>query len=375
MKNIFVFLGLSFLVIGFPQIGQAQLFDDLFDDEDFTEKTEPSPAASVSVPPASTLTPVRASPAQSAPRSAPAPISSARPISPAPAVSSVSASNIAPVPSSPPATFSLPAPSSSEGLLSSRPSNVPQLGSSSQMPTLGKKSSSSSSRKEETDKEGLSLFEMRAKRTGTKTDSNISNFDIAGIQLRMIPDEVLEIAQENGFSLKFINHSVPDLNKWRYHQSCLQGLFSGYSGLQDCIKEKSKETNSRYVNRMVFEKKKAKEFLTVEFTSNASENHAFRIYYENKGNHSLGTTSEAHYLKTKRRQDFLRTLLRKYGRPDDDNSLVWGVAGFGAVMSADISDSFQDVTILLEDITLEDVDFDNISAEDAREQPATSFGF
>lgn len=400
MKRFFILFISGLLSFSAPQSASAQMLDDLFDDEDFAfsrveemqkeeakrreEKDEPVPAAGSAAGPASVPVSAAAAPAFSAgpatpvPAASPAPVSGALPAARAGASGTGSAPDFS-GPATPAAsagrenapqdqrrpTFSLS--TSSGGAIGGGAPALPHLGSGkAPVPSLG--------RGRKTEDENLSLFEMRAKRTKIG-DSNVMAFDIAGIRLKMTPAEVFEHAVSNGFSLKFKNHNVPTLDEWKYRRQCMQNSVFRYANVKMCIKEAAQLNRNEYVNMMVFENKARRETLTVEFTSNFSNNQAFSIRYVSKGDHSLGTTEEALYWKSKRRQDFLQTLIKKYGQPDDELSLLWGMAGLGATLNAEISPSFLDAVIVLEDRTMSDSDFDGISMEDSKETSTGMFSF
>lgn len=380
MKRIFVFI-FGMMILFSPFRGAAQLMDDLFEEEDFdaseikkmqreeaerkkeeaeTSKDSPAPEKTVSAPVRQNPPPVR-------------PIPSAPPVQPVSGAAALPAAENQPAPAA-----EIPAASAKNqqtfDLLGAGPREIkapslPQIGSGKApaLPDLGSKAG----RRED---ENLSLFEMRAKKTGA-SDTNVLNLDIAGIRLKMTPEEVMEKALEAGFSVKFQDRKIPTLNEWKYSRLCMQQMLFKYDNKKHCVQELAQYNNSEYISRLVFENKDRRETLTVEFASRFAENQAYRIRYVSKGDHSLGTTDEAHYLKTKRRQEFLRLLVMKYGAPDDEQALLWGVSGFGATLQAELSDSFLDASLVLEDPSIENEDFDNMSVQDAKNPSIEKFSF
>lgn len=396
MKRFFILFISGLLSFSAPRSASAQMLDDLFDDEDFAssrveemqkkeaerqkeeKKDEPAPAvrpAAAAAPAAAPVPVPSAAPSVSAGRiAAPA----AGGASAAGAASAAGTSGRAGTPASGTSdgrantpqdpkrsTFSLS--TSSGGPIGGGTPALPHLGSGkAPVPSLG--------RGRKTEDENLSLFEMRAKKTKIG-DSNVMAFDIAGVRLKMTPAEVFEHATANGFALKLKKHNVPTLDEWKYRRQCMENMVFQFANVKMCIKEAAQLNNNEYVNLMIFENKPRRETLTVEFTSNFSNNQAYSIRYVSKGDHSLGTTEEALYWKSKRRQDFLQTLIKKYGQPDDELSLLWGMAGLGATLNAEISPSFLDAVIVLEDRTMADSDFDGLSMEDAKNKSTGMFGF
>lgn len=382
MKRVFVFIfGMMFLFSPFR--AAAQLLDGLFEEEDFESseiekmqkeeaerkkeevealKNAPSAEKPVSAPAGQNMQTGQNPPAV---QSVPVPVSAAA--APAP----TAANQTAPAASAPSAavknqqTFDL----LDAGPQEMRTPSLPLIGSG-KAPTLPDLGSKAGRREDE----NLSLFEMRAKKTGA-SDTNVLKFDIAGIRLKMTPEEVMERALSAGFSVKFQDRKIPTLNEWKYHRLCMQQMLFKYDIRKRCVQEIAQYNNSEYVSRLVFENKDRRETLTVEFASRFAENQAYRIRYVSKGDHSLGTTDEAHYFKTKRRQEFLKLLITKYGVPDDEQALLWGVSGVSATLQADLSDSFLDASLVLEDLSIENKDFDNMSVQDAKNPSIEKFSF
>lgn len=346
MKRFFILLAASLLS---PNAG-AQMLDSLYDDDDF------QPVASVvSSAPAAPSVPAASSPAATAPAAQPA------------------APRFTPTLPSAPKPAPQPAPAASSKK-AEQPPALPALGTGAQkenMPALGKRTVAKKD-------SGASLYEMRMKKRKKKTGASVADkFDVAGIGLKMNPDAVIASAREKGFTLKRVNRGIPELNEWRYKRDCLKGPAYGlkYSDMKYCIDELAKNDNMKYVQHLFFENKGRRERLYVDFTSLFSGNQAFRIRYVGKGDHSLGATAEGIHLKNKRRADFLRSLMEKYGQPDDEDALIWGGAGDGAVLSAEISDTFLDASIVLENTSLEDDDFDKMVDDDTKTSADGQFNF
>lgn len=351
MKRFFILLTAAMLS---PNAG-AQMLDNLYDDDDFQS----------------------VAPVQSAPVSAPVPSvqPAAAPAQPAAAAVPSAASRFTPtLPPVQKQSAKTPAEQPKQAAPKPAEPALPALGTGAQkdnMPALGKKTS----QKKESSQ---SLYEMRLKKRKKKAGASAADkFDVAGIGLKMGPDAVIAAAQGRGFALKRINRGIPELNEWRYKRDCLKGPAYGlkYSDMKYCIDELAKDDNMKYVQHLFFENKGRRERLYVDFTSSYSGNLAFRIHYVGKGDHSLGATAEGVHLKNKRRSDFLRSLMEKYGRPDDEDALIWGGAGDGAVLSAEISDTFLDASIVLEDTSLEDDDFDKMVDDDAKAPSDGRFNF
>ena len=334
MKQVFIL----FSMLLFSPAVSAQMMDDLFDEDDLQ----------------SSLPSADGPKAKSAPLSAVAPQNVRKaPVPSKPAVRT--AERPAPKPAAKPAEPALPALGNAE---------------KERMPSVGKNVAPK--------KSGMSLYEMRLQKIKKKkADSRVDKFDVAGVSLKQQPEQAIGAATARGFKLKRVSRSIPQLDEWRYRRDCLNGAAAGkkYSDMKYCVDELAKHDNSQYIQQLFFENKSKKERLYVDFTSFYTGNRVFRIRYVGKGDHSLGVTEEGVYLKNARRRDFLQLLIQKYGAPDDEDSLIWGGAGDGAVLSAEITETFLDASVVLEDVSLEDDDFDKMSDKDADTVSDTRFSF
>lgn len=348
MRKFFIFM---FLFLSIPS-AFAQGLDDLFADEDFISDLPPV-ETQTQAPPVRTDLPVVQTPVTTTP------------------VPVVAPSQQMPQPVRP-VTETLQ-PSNEAGLLSRLSSSTPAVpqvgqGTTPKLPDLGKKKKTSSN------EESLSLFERRMMKAGSfQTDA--SQFDISGIMLGMSPEEVIEVAMANGFSLKFSNSKIPLFLEWKYKLECQKQNLIQFAAVKNCIKETAQSNNERYIEKLVFEKPSHKETLTVTFTSNFARNGAYRIRYVNKGNHSWGDTAEGMYLKRKRRQDFWRSVIQKYGHPDDEIAMMWSDSIDGASLQADMTPTFLDASLVLEDLSMTDEDSEGMRAQDIKDGPISSFSF
>ncbi|MCQ2914269.1 MAG: hypothetical protein MJ247_03645 [Alphaproteobacteria bacterium] len=224
--------------------------------------------------------------------------------------------------------------------------------------------------------EGLSLFDIRNKSKKGHLKTKAENFDIAGIKLKMTPEEVIEAIAEYNFKLVRVKNHIPELHQWRIKQDCLKERANApYRIRKYCLHEIAKEQEVEFVEAMLFEKKYNKEKIIVEFTSATTGNKCYHIRYIAKGDHSLGVTKEGVYLKNKRRQEFLEQLISKYGEPTDADTMTWGEIGFGAALVADITDTFLDASVDLVDTSIDDDDFDEIMKESKNFDKYNEFSF
>lgn len=387
MKKFFIFG----LFLCFSGSLFAQSLDDLFDESDFSsepasEEKETKPASLKPVePPASGSSTTASAAGTASSFAAPSPAASpdrpqqaSQPPASAPEPSTVGSKGIPmtfDVPQTSPSALTLPysgrssapaetiAPATGAGLLS-------RLATDSPAPDLPMLGARAKAKKEE----NLSLFERRRREIGD-SDINVESFDIAGMMLGMTPSDIMEVATANGFSVKFQNRKIPPFLQWKYKKECLKETAFSYAALKQCIRETAWKSQEEYISRLQFEKPEMKEKIVVEFTSTFGGNQAYRIHYVSKGDHSLGSTSEARYQKSRRRRDFLYAVMQKYGQPDDEDALLWGMKDEGAYLEADISPALMDVSLTLENMDLTDEDSDNMFLADKKDGLGNKFSF
>lgn len=388
MKKFFIFG----LFLCFSGALSAQSLDDLFDESDFASEPGAEEKAKTAAPkPVDTKSAKPVAPAPSSAKAAPVSAAVPMPVpsQSQPAQAQPSGSQSAPasvgsrgiprtfdVPKSSPSALTLPysggasepaetiAPSTGAGLLSRLAADSPAP----DLPMLGARA------KAKEEKENLSLFERRRREIGD-SDINVESFDIAGMMLGMTPADIMEVATANGFSVKFQNRKIPPFLQWKYKKECLKETAFSYAALKQCIRETAWKSQEEYISRLQFEKPEMKEKIVVEFTSTFGGNQAYRIHYVSKGDHSLGSTSEARYQKSRRRRDFLYAVMQKYGQPDDEDALLWGMKDEGAYLEADISPALMDVSLTLENMDLTDEDSDNMFLADKKDGLGNKFSF
>lgn len=212
------------------------------------------------------------------------------------------------------------------------------------------------------DKEAISFLELRRKKS--TFNSNVKNFDVAGLTLGMTPKEIIDTAEANGFILKTKNERTPAFLEWQYKKACREERVSVHSALKKCANKNAEEANKRYIDRLIFEKRELKERLSIYFTSPFQGNKAFRIVYKNTSNHSWNNSDEGRYYKQKRFTDFWSFISQKYGPADDEDAMIWGNSEEGATLHVKLTPAFQDGYITLEDLTMTDNDSENMEASD-----------
>ena len=118
--------------------------------------------------------------------------------------------------------------------------------------------------------------------------------------------------------------------------------------IHNCIVEMAQNDEVHYVSSLTFAKPSAAEYMQVLFSNIDSGNAAFKIYYENEGDNSLGFTRKNLALKISRRDAFWKQIYDTYGYPDDADALIWGDPQ-RAYMKVQMQGSNYNAYIILED--------------------------
>ncbi|MBR4926802.1 MAG: hypothetical protein IKY98_00590 [Alphaproteobacteria bacterium] len=193
---------------------------------------------------------------------------------------------------------------------------------------------------------------------------DVRGFEVAGIALGMTPDEVMEITKMMGYKRTDIRYGIPMYRSAFYEQNCRDRRIHVLNDVRECIEKQADRDRVKYVSSMTFAKPKTKEYLRVLFTTYATDNQAFKIYYESEGDNSL-TMTQRNLAKQLRRKDmFWRMMFENYGLPDDSELILWGNPD-KAYMQAVMTGSAYNAYIVLEDKEIQDEDY--FVAEDERE--------
>lgn len=193
---------------------------------------------------------------------------------------------------------------------------------------------------------------------------DVRSFEISGLALGMTPDEVVDIMYENGFKRTDIRYGIPMFRSAFYEQNCRDRRVHILDEVRKCIERQADRDDVKYVSSMTFKKPATKEYIRVLFTSYATDNQVFKIYYESEGDNSL-TMTQRNLAKQLRRKDmFWRMMFENYGLPDDSELIVWGDPD-SAYMQAVMTGSSYNAYIVLEDKNIQDDDY--FAAEDEKD--------
>lgn len=183
---------------------------------------------------------------------------------------------------------------------------------------------------------------------------DVRSFDISGIELGMTPDEVAEEAKDRGYEITKIEHGIPLHLTSFYKEKC--NPRSRAIEKQNCIIEQATADEVYYVSSMTMSRPQTAEYMQVLFSTTATDNVAYKIYYENKGDNSLNYTRKNLAKKIRRRDAFWNLIYETYGQPDDKDNMIWGNPQ-EAYMQAMMQGSAYNAYIVLEDKNITDEDY------------------
>ena len=207
------------------------------------------------------------------------------------------------------------------------------------------------------------IAERRLKNASSKYQSPLGGrhdadgFLVASIGFGMRPDEVEDALLDQGYTLSKIDETLPPALSIIYEKDCrLTRKLYIVSDIKNCIFDRSKEEETRYIKRMTFERPNTRETMIIDFTSLATENISYRIFYKNKGDSSLNTSAKNMKIKTNRKNEFWNLVFSVYGLPDDSEKLIWGNEQT-SYLHAQMKGSAYDAYIILESNDLQNEDY------------------
>lgn len=190
--------------------------------------------------------------------------------------------------------------------------------------------------------------------------SNAANFDISGVKLRMSPKEVEDTLLKQGYRKITETLDVPNFIKWRSEELCRQHGVIGFERLNACATMVAKENGFQFVDRQVYNRYITRESIEVYFTSTFTDNLAFSIRYKSSVPFSDSKASKNVYLNNIKVFDFWRRIDLKYGAPDNESEVKWGLGGKKPYLKAGTG------RLELTDPLLKDLDSARMLNEDTR---------
>lgn len=235
---------------------------------------------------------------------------------------------------------------------------------------LAEKALSSSKDEEELEAGSISLEGMVNRSKSGNRRSNASVFDISGVMLRMSLPQAEAAVLKRGFKRISQKFEIPNFIKWRYEEKCRNAGVVGYERLANCVVKAAKENKHQYVESETFVKYDTQEEISINLTSNFTNNKVYKISYRSMSvRKNQGSSMKSQYLRDIKVYDFWRTVNRKYGVPDNREDVIWGMGGTKPYMKA--ATGF----LLLEDPMLKELDYTRMSREDQKYMNTNLYNF
>ena len=193
-----------------------------------------------------------------------------------------------------------------------------------------------------------------------KRASNASVFDIAGIMLRMSYEQAEEALTKRGYKKTTQKMDIPNFIRWRNEEKCRNQGVVGYERLEGCIIKLAQKENYQFISSAEFNKFDTKETVRFYLTSNFTNNKVYKVTYQTEAANNTGNSTKAMYLRNIKVYDFWKKINQRYGTPDDQEKITWGLGGDKPYLKA--------VTgfLLLEDPELFKLDTSRMTREDQR---------
>ncbi len=200
-------------------------------------------------------------------------------------------------------------------------------------------------------------------------------FLISSVGLGMMPDEVVDALEDQGYLLTKTHKVLPPALSVQYEKDCrLTRKLYIPADIRACVNDKADEDETTYIKQMVFEKPMTRETMVVDYTSLATENISYRVFYKNKGDSSLNSSRKNMLIKENRKKEFWNLVFGTYGLPDDNEEVLWGNENT-SFMIAKMDGSAYDAYLLLESTLLQNEDYDKWSETLSEVKAPTSFSF
>lgn len=206
----------------------------------------------------------------------------------------------------------------------------------------------------------LSLEKMVQKSKQAKKRSNASVFDISGAMLRMTFQQIDDTLSRRGYRKTVQKMDIPNFIRWRNEDKCRAAGVVGYERLANCVVKMAKQDKHEFVETAAYAKFDTKENIEVRFTSNFTNNKAYKISYKSEALNIGGNSPKMMYLRNIKIYDFWKKINQKYGAPDNRDDVMWGLGGNKPYMQAGTG------RLILEDPMLRELDYTRMSREDQR---------
>ena len=193
-----------------------------------------------------------------------------------------------------------------------------------------------------------------------KKRSNASVFDISGVMLRMNAKQADEALLKRGYKKAAEKYEIPNFIRWRFEEMCRNQGVVGYERLESCVVQMSKKNNYLYVQHQNYNNYKTQESIELFYTSNFTGNKVHRIIYQSQAANIKGNSAKANYLRNIKIYDFWKQINQKYGVPDNQEQVTWGLGENKPYLKAATG------YLLLTDPMLVELDYTRMSREDQK---------
>lgn len=193
-----------------------------------------------------------------------------------------------------------------------------------------------------------------------KRRSNASVFDISGVMLRMSTKQADDALQKRGYKKTAEKYEIPNFIRWRFEEMCRNQGVVGYERLESCVVQMSKKNNYMYVQHQNYNNFRTQESMELYYTSNFTGNKIYRITYQSQAANIKGNSAKANYLRNIKIYDFWKQINQKYGVPDNQEQVTWGLGENKPYLKAATG------YLLLTDPILVELDYTRMSREDQK---------
>ncbi len=188
---------------------------------------------------------------------------------------------------------------------------------------------------------------------------DVSKFKIVGIGFGDDTETVYDELTELGYMLSRVEKSIPLYRTTYYNDVCRnKKQLKIASDVKKCIYSYAEQDEMHYVFRETYTRPESRETVQVSYSSPDTNNVVFKVVYANKGDNSLNSSRINLAKKFKRRDDFWNLVFDAYGLPDENDKLLWGDENT-YYMRAFMHGSAYDAYVMMEDMIIQDKDYEN----------------
>ncbi len=202
---------------------------------------------------------------------------------------------------------------------------------------------------------------------------DVSLYKIAGIGLGDDTETVYDELTDIGYSLQKVEKSIPLYRTTHYNNICREqrGL-KILSDINDCILELAELDEVHYVSRETYTRPESRETIQIYYSSPETDNVAYKIIYENKGDNSLNSSRINLAKKFQRRDDFWDLIFNMYGLPDESDKKLWGDENT-RYLRAFMQGSAYNAYVVMEDKIIQDNDYEAAQSDFKTIKKPTAF--